>query len=446
VGLRDGWNRFWDGFYGAAPPRRENRSGQYQGLRERVTGAEDESAPPSGLATAFAIVNFLSNVQGSLPRKIVEVNDPTRKVTDPEFRFLLRRPNVDWRKPSVHWWINSFAYLEGWRNLYVWRDNAAGETEGLFGLHPSRVEPFQDELGRARYRLDGKKTPVYTPDDILHIPGISFDGVAGISPVRAGLQTHRHAHLLDLWGYNFLRRGISPAVIVSTQDELDDDATKEFYKRFREQHSGPRGAGGAILVQGGNQIERLVIPPDEAQFLESKQHTREEVLGYYAPGLPHHMLGWKSNTSNFGTGVEAQARHLVQFVLMTRLALVESAINDELLPDGLEFKFELQHLLRGDTKTMAEVFKKMREQGVLSADQWLAEFGMPPRGIPDDYLIPKNTTRILADTGEPAPVEEPQEPAAPPPGPPEGQPMTYREAIRKALAHRENGTKEKVTA
>ncbi len=434
------WDRFWSAFEESAGPprRRENYNGEYQGLRERVTGGEDESQPPSGLGTAFAIIKLLSGVQGTLPRKIVQRDDPTRTpVQDREYQYLLRRPNVDWQKPSVNWWVNGFAHFEGWQNFYAWRDNAAGRTEGLFELHPARVDPFKDELGRVRYRLDGKKTPIYTPDDILHIPGLSFDGVKGISPVRAGLQAHRRAHLLDLWGYSFLKRGISPAVIVSTNDEVDDDAAKEFYKRFEEQHAGYRGAGGAVLLQGGNTIERLVIPPDEAQFLESKQFTREEILGYYAPGLPHHLLGWKSNTSNFGTGVEAQARHLVQFVLINRLAVFESAINDLLLPPELEFSFQVQHILRGDMKTMAEVYKKMREAGVLSADTWLAEFGLPPRGIPDDYLVQSGQTRILRETGKPPPGEEKKQDSeffgAKPP-------MTMREAVRLALEnHHQNG-------
>ena len=71
----------------------------------------------------------------------------------------------------------------------------------------------------------------------------------------------------------------------------------------------------------------ITIPPEEAQYLQSRQFSREEVLGFYAPGLPHHLLGWKSNTSNYGTGVEAQARHLVQHVLLNRMSLVSSAIS-----------------------------------------------------------------------------------------------------------------------
>ena len=146
--------------------------------------------------------------------------------------------------------------------------------------------------------------------------------------------------------------------------------------------------------------------------------SREEVLGFYAPGLPHHLLGWRSNTSNFGTGIEAQGRHLVQHVLINRLELIEDAIYHELLPPDLEFTFDVSRLLRGDLKTQAEIATKMRQAVTLTADQWLAQVGLPGRGIEDDYLVPKNMERISAATGEPLEEAPDPPPLAPPQLPP----------------------------
>ena len=182
------------------------------------------------------------------------------------------------------------------------------------------------------------------------------------------------------------------------------------------------GAFGVVplLGKGAKWIQTTIAPAD-AQYLEGRAFQREEIVGLYAPGLPHHLLGWKSNASNFGTGIEAQGIHLVQFVLMDRLLAFEGMINDTLLPEELAFKFNVDGLLRGDSKQRTERMTRMRQWGVLSADDWLEFEDQAPRGIPDDYLSPKNVERLDADSGAalgaaagPPPPGPPQAPPAPP--------------------------------
>ena len=385
------------------------------GLGVGGMGLSSDAVPPSRVATANSIIKFLSMTQGTLPRLIRERGDLSRRpILSPEFRYIWGAPNRDHRTGAMSFWIRAFAHLEGWNNIFLWRNRLGSRLVSVDLVHPARVAVNVDH-GEKRFTLDGARKPVYTADDILHIYGLSFDGVKGISPVAAGALTHQHADLLDRYGRNFLRRLAAPAVAVMTKDKLDDEATDEFYDLYDEQFGGPERAGGVILVQGGNSIERLTVPPEEAQYLQSRQFTREEVLGFYAPGLPHHLLGWRSNTSNFGTGIEAQNRHLVQHVLRSRLNLIQDAINAELLPADLQMEFSVKDLLRGDAKTQAEVYSKMRDRGALSREEWREEAGFPPAAMPDDFTYAKNATKVDATSGEPEP-----EPGAamPPPGPP----------------------------
>ena len=217
-------------------------------------------------------------------------------------------------------------------------------------------------------------------------------------------------------GRTFLRKGSTPSGIVTSTAELSPATVKEFYQRFEDMHSGVDNVGSVVLVQGGSGFERITIPPEEAQYLQSRAFSREEVLGFYAPAMPHHLLGWKSNTSNFGTGIEAQGQHLVRYVLLNRLMLFEDAISTELLPPELEIEFDVSRLLRGDAKTQAEVFSKMRQGGAASAEDWRAAAGYPPREFGDDYMYPLNIKRIDAETGDEWGAEdEPEEqPVAPP--------------------------------
>ena len=224
---------------------------------------------------------------------------------------------------------------------------------------------------------------------------------------------HDMAVQLERFGRTFLRKGAAPSGVVTATADLDPATVKEFYQRWDDMHSGAENVGSVVLVQGGSGFERITIPPEEAQYLQSRAFSREEVLGYYAPSMPHHLLGWKSNTSNFGTGIEAQGQHLVRYVLLNRLMLVEDAISQELLPPELEIEFDVSRLLRGDAKTQAEVYSKMRLGTALGAEEWRAETGFPPREFGDDYMYPRNMMRIDAETGDEWGAEdEPEEPAA----------------------------------
>jgi len=84
-------------------------------------------------------------------------------------------------------------------------------------------------------------------------------------------------------------------------------------------------------------------------------------------------------------------------VLNNRLAVVADAITSELLPDGLVFGFQVNHLMRGDAKSQAQVAQIERQNGTLSAEEWRAQSGRPPRDFDDDYLVAKNMTRLGPD-------------------------------------------------
>ena len=169
-----------------------------------------------------------------------------------------------------------------------------------------------------------------------------------------------------------------------------------------------------MLALGGNaKYQQLTIPPEEAQLLQTRQFNREELISVYAPGLPHHLVGITSKTSNYGTGIEQQMIHFLTVVLGERLARFEDAITTELLPEGLAFRFDSQHLQRLDSRARSEWAAKMRQWGLLSAEDLRILEGQPERGIDDDYLVPANMIRISAETGEVLPGKASSEAPAP---------------------------------
>ena len=377
-----------------------------------------ESGPPSQLPTAFAAIKVLSGIQGNLPRVVHEREAPAMKpIREPAQRFLWGPPHMDCQAPKA-WWVQGFAHFEGWANVYFWRSRLGSRDTALFALHPSRVSPFRDAQDRKRFVIDGNHDKIYTGDDILHIPGLMFDDVKGIPPVQAGAPTHALANLQGAWSRNFLRQGAGVSGIVNLEGDPTDDVVDQFYEDWDERHSGAANVGSVVVLSGAGKFERVTVPPEEAQLLESQQFSREQVLSFYAPGLPHHLLGWDSQASNWGTGIEQLGRHVVEFVLLNRLEQIEDAITNTLLPPDLELTFDVSRLLRGDLKTQSEIALRMRQHAVLSAEEWRGQMGMAARNIGDDFLSPQNMNRLDARTGEL--IEEAKEPApmAPPQLPP----------------------------
>ena len=398
---------FLQRFFAGPPPQPQyaeiGESGEPGLYGIGVGTASAGSKPPAPIATVAAIINIISQTCGQLPRRVLRDEDHRRApIVSPQFKHLIGKPNQLDAMGGNAFWEAVFASTEGWGNAYLWVDRLHPGWRGVLGLHflmPQRVRPMR--VGnRVRYVIEGDKAKSRGVDEIAHIAKNLYDGIEGMSPIRAGAMTHQLAQQAERTALTFFRRGTTVGGVVMHPGELKEPQADEFYDRFRRFHQGGAQAGNVLLLTGNSKYERVGIPPNEAQFLETRQFEREEILSWYAPGMPHHLLGWRSSASNWGTGVEQQSIAFVKYVLLSRLRRVEEIVCDQFLPPELSFEFDVEGLLRGDSKARSEVYAKMRQWGVLSADQWRMHEGQGPRGIPDDYLEPLNMARFNADTGE----------------------------------------------
>ena len=416
---------------GTPPPRKHNIgtstypiNPQYFGYDNGLgTIAEDDtvqSKPPAPIATVAAIISIISQTCGQLPRRIYEDGVVSRAPIPNQrekYPHLIGRPNGKDAMSGNTFWEAVFASVEGWGNAYVWIDRIGKGDRGVQGLYflmPQRVKPFRDG-NTVSYRLDDDQNKSYRSDEILHIAKNMYDGVRGMTPIRAGNLSHDLSESAERMGLAFMKRGATVGGIVSSPEKLNQEESDEFYDNFDKFHAGGLNAGAVMLLDGNMKYEKIGIPMNEAQFLETRQFEREEILAWYAPGMPHHLLGWKSSASNWGTGVEAQSIAFVKYVLLSRLRRVEELVSELFLPPELEFEFTVDELMRGDSKVRSEVYNRMRGSGVLSADEWRALEHMAPRGIDDDYWQPLNYDRISKDSGDVLVDSNTPEPIAPEP-------------------------------
>ena len=396
-----------DRIFGAAPPSSPNYGAGNVGIRG--LGGSNYSTradgPPAPIATVAAIISIISQTCGQLPRHVVRDMDVDRTpVSDARFSHLTGRPNRFDALSGNTFWESVFASVDGWGNSYIWQDRIGPGWANVLGIHflmPQRIGPYRED-NYVKYKVDDDSDSPRGPDEVLHIAKNAYDGLIGMSPVRAGALSHRLAVEAERTGLAFFRSGSTVGGVVMHPEKLNEPEIEEFYDNYAKFHAGGGRAGNVLLLEGNAKYERIGIPPEEAQFLETRQFSREEILGWYAPGMPHHLLGWKSTASNWGTGVEQQSIAFVKYVLLSRLRRVEEIISERLLPPEMGFVFSVEELMRGDSRARAAVHATMRQWGVLSADQWRHREGMGPRGVPDDYLSPLNMDRVSALTGRPA--------------------------------------------
>ena len=247
----------WPGaILAALPPRAASGGvasyGSAPGLDGLGIGADWDSGgglPPTLLATAFAVIKLLSGTCASLPRRVHERSDLNRRERrDPEFEHLWGRPTRSRSTNAIAWWEMLFASLEGWANSYPWVSRVPGTqgwrgVDGLYFLPPGRVMPGEDANREKAFAIGQDRERHYGPNEVLHIMGLSFDGIRGIGPVRAGPGAHDLALQAERFGRVFFANGTRLSGVVMTEAAYNEETAKEFMENWSAMHSGAGNVG-----------------------------------------------------------------------------------------------------------------------------------------------------------------------------------------------------------
>jgi HK97 family phage portal protein len=284
-----------------------------------------------------------------------------------------------------------------WGNGYLQKvRNGAGDVVQLWPITPDRVQ-----VGRVRPTADlptGKLFQVtddwgvqrtLTTRDILHLPGLGYDGLTGVSPVRMAAEGIGLAQAAEKSAGALFGRGNLLGGVLQTEQRLNADQAAALRSRWDAAASGMANAQRTAVLDSGASFKPITMPNTDAQFLESRQFQVVEIARMF--GVPPFLLMSTEKSTSWGTGLEQQAQGWVTFDLApTWLAPAEQRITKELLPAGEYAKYALQGLLRGDSSSRATFYRAMRDIGAFSANDIRALEDLPP--IPGDegnkYLQP----------------------------------------------------------
>ncbi|MEI4273918.1 phage portal protein [Klenkia sp. LSe6-5] len=292
---------------------------------------------------------------------------------------IIDRPHPDLTR--FEWLELSFVHALAWGNtFYLKVRDGTGIVRELWPLVPNRVRAGRaTDDGRKIYALDTRnwgggqpggtfpldEATALTDYEILHVPGMGFDGVVGMSPIECAKQGIGMALAAEQFGAKLFSSGNLMSGILKSESKLTPAQADMVKAQWKAKHSGLNAAHDIAVMGSGVSFEQVSFPPADVQFIESRRFQIDEVARMY--GIPPHMLFQTDRSTSWGSGIEQQTIGLVVFTLRPWLTRFEQRLS-RLLPSPQYLSFVVEGLLRGDSAARAAFYKAMWELGVYSTN------------------------------------------------------------------------------
>jgi HK97 family phage portal protein len=322
-----------------------------------ATPSDSTVTPGNALAVAdvFACVRALSDAAASIPLIPYRRTAEGRTRASGRLSVLLRQPAPATTQANLVG--QAVAHLNLYGNCYVgkFRD-AEGRVEQLALLHPDRVTP-ELRAGQPVYTVnDGRgRQSEHGTDDIIHIRGLSTDGLVGLSPVRQCRIALGLSQSLAEHAATFFENGARPTGVLKVPAG-QQEALERVREAWTHRQAGTRNAHRIAVLSGDVEFTAITGPLDDLQFVEQRHLSTAEIARIFR--IPPWVLGASSGDSMTYSNVEQQSLHFVTYSLRPWLVLIEQAISEDadLCAGNVYVEFLLDALLRADSKTRAEVF------------------------------------------------------------------------------------------
>ena len=375
------------------------------------------------MTAVYACVRILSEAVAGLPLHLYRYKEDggKEKVIDHRLYHLLHdEPNKE---------MSSFIFRETlmthlllWGNAYAQIiRNGKGEIIALYPLMPNKMKVDRGEDGELYYiysrstdEANAKEdsTVVLTPREVLHIPGLGFDGLVGYSPIAMAKNAIGLAIATEEYGAKFFANGAAPSGVLEHPGTIKDPA--RLRENWNSTFGGSANSGKVAVLEEGMKYTPISISPEQAQFLETRKFQINEIARIFR--IPPHMVGdlEKSSFSN----IEQQSLEFVKYTLDPWIIRWEQSLSRSLLtPDEKKtyfFKFNLEGLLRGDYASRMNGYAPARQNGWMSANdiRELENLDKIPAELGGDlYLIngnmlPLNNAGAYANTNKEEEADE----------------------------------------
>ena len=326
----------------------------------------------------YACVRILAESVAGLPLAVYRRSEAGKEIAyeHPLYFLLHDAPNPEMTSFVLRETL--MAHLLLWGNAYaqILRDGR-GNIIGLYPLLPDKMEVDRDSrTGEIYYTYTRftEENPNFKNrgrirlrcEDVLHIPGLGFDGLVGYSPIAMAKNAIGIALATEEYGAAFFKNGARPGGVLEHPGVLKDPS--KLRESWHDIYGGTMNTGRIAVLEEGVKYQQIAIPPEEAQFLETRKFQLDEIARLYR--VPPHMIGdlEKSSFNN----IEQQSLELVKYTLNPWVVRWEQSLQKALLTDKERkeyfIRFKVDGLLRGDYKSRMEGYAIGRQNGWLSAN------------------------------------------------------------------------------
>lgn len=393
----------------------------FASLQDGTASSGKPVSPQTSIASTavWACVRVIAESVATLPLNVYSRSGESRQKEDghPIQIIVHDRPND--KQTSVEFREQMLYHLLLYGNAYIYKDLwPSGRVRNLVLLRPDRVSVRVDDSAsesfpKLAYVVDTSKQGqrIYSESDILHIRGISSDGLVGISPI----QTHRETIGVELaereFAGRFFGNAARPSGILKVAGKLNPDAASRLKQSWESAHRGLDQAHRVAVLEEGIEWQALTIPLVDAQFLEQRRFSVEEIARIFR--VPLHLIGELSRATF--SNIEHQAIDFVTHTLRPWCVRTEQALNKGLFFPSEQGTFYVEHvvdaLLRGDIQSRYNAYAIARQNGWLSANDVRKLENMNAIEGGDIYLSPLNM--VDASTVGAAPATTPADSGSP---------------------------------
>lgn len=336
------------------------------------------------LAACWSCVRLISETIATLPLGLYmrQADDGRKVASDNDLHWIINT-NPNSRMTAVQFWEAVVASMLLRGNAFVEIVRIGTRVVALEFLLPNRMDLDVADNGEILYRYrekNGQLRDIPT-SNMMHIPAFSLDGQIGLSPIAYGADVFGAAMSAEDVAGSTFKNGMHQTVAFEVNKTLTPKQRDDF-RDYVHRISGAMNAGKSPVLEEGVSAKVIGINPVDAQLLESREYSAEEICRFYM--VDPTLVGYSDKASNWGTGLEQKLLRFLTFTLRSYMRRIEEGINRNLLTSTqrrqIYAEFSIEGLLRADSAGRATLYSQMVQNGIYTRDECRMKENLPRMG------------------------------------------------------------------
>jgi HK97 family phage portal protein len=344
----------------------------------------------------YGAVSVISKTLAHVPLVVFErIGEKEKRpaIDHPTFKMLSALPN-DWMT-SVMFRETLQGHILRWGNAYaeIVRNNR-GQAMELWPLLPDKTTPkVQDKI--LFYETQTMHQRIALPmESVLHIPGLSFNGIQGLSILGAARNAIGLGLATEEFASKYFKNGAFSGGFLEHEGKLDEETRKKIIESITKENAGLGRANRIGILWEGMKFNKATIPAKDSQFLETRVFEVVDIARFF--NLPPHKI--QSMEKATFSNIEQQALEFVTDTMMFWYVKWEHELNRKLFAPSEQgrffVKFKVQGLLRGDNKSRAAFYKQAIQDGWMNRNEVRELEDLNPQDGLDEFLTPLNMQEV----------------------------------------------------